>query len=362
MPNFPKVAIVYLSYHCELYLERAIEAWKKLDYPKEQVVIVVVDNQHKNYGSSAKFIQEKALPLSGNVLPKVVFLPQETNLGFAGGNNIGINWAVQNGYDYVFLHNQDGFMAPECLAKLVEAMEKDKTVGAAQALICLFPEIDLVNTSGNKYHYLGFGFCGDYRLPVIGVEKNAHAIGYASGAALLMRVDLIRAHGMLDADFFAYHEDFEYSFRLKAQGYKIILAPEAHFFHEYEFDKKNTTKYFLMERNRIGMWLMYLDWSTLLLLAPIEILLNFGLLFFSLKCGWIKEWAMVQVYWLKWSNWRFWLNKRVLTRKSRKLSDRDLLQDAVSAIEFEGMGGRFVRFGNYVLTQYARLLKALGFK
>ncbi len=153
MLNYPKVAIVYLSYHCELYLERALEALKNTNYPKDKLTIIIVDNLHPNYGNSREFIQN--IIQNDADLPRIIFLPQEKNLGYAGGNNTGVKWAVENGYDYVYFHNQDGFLAPDGILKITETMESNKYIGAAQSLIMLYPEQDLINTSGNKFHYLG---------------------------------------------------------------------------------------------------------------------------------------------------------------------------------------------------------------
>ncbi len=129
-----KVAIIYLSYHSEPYLDDVISAWKKLTYPKRRLGCVVVDNPPPQYGASTRALTNQLLPLSGKAIPEVIILPQTQNLGFAGGNNVGIKWALEHGFDYIFLHNGDGFMSADCLEPLVEAMEADKTIGFWPAL------------------------------------------------------------------------------------------------------------------------------------------------------------------------------------------------------------------------------------
>ncbi len=221
MNTFPKVAIVYLSYHCEPYIDDVVSALKKMTYPKDRVEFVVVDNPHPEFGLSIRYLEENIMSMSGNELPHITLLPQNSNLGFSGGNNVGIQWALDNGFDYVYFHNNDGFVAANFLEPLVEVMESDKTIGAVQSLLMLYPEADLLNSSGNSFHYLGLGFCNNLRVKKADIKlEKVYETSYSSGAAVLMRSDLLRQYGLWDHDFFMYHEDIEYSFRLKIAGYK----------------------------------------------------------------------------------------------------------------------------------------------
>ena len=161
--DYPKIAIIYLSFHSELYLDDVISSLEKMTYPKDRVEFVIVDNPHPEFGPSVTAIREKIMPLSGISIPRVTLLPQAENRGFAGGNNAGLQWAIDNGFDYSYLHNDDGFMAGDCLEKMVAAMEADKNIGAAQSLVMLYPETNLVNTAGNAFNYLGFGYCANFR-------------------------------------------------------------------------------------------------------------------------------------------------------------------------------------------------------
>ena len=364
----PKVAIIYLSFHSEPYWANVIDALKKSTYPKDQIEFIIVDNPHLAHGSSKKYIEEKILPLSGTELPRITFLPQEKNLGFAGGNNVGIKKALELGCEYVYLHNQDGFMAADCLTNLVEALENDRSIGVAQSLVMLYPETNLVNTAGNVYHYLGFGYSGGLRKELANANPTSprapllkervqsstanvplslrrgtegevslggvQEIAYASGASLLLRADLLKKHGSLDEDFFAYHEDLEYSLRLKSLGYKIVVASQAVFFHQYSYSHKQD-KHYLMERNRYATIFMYYHPLTILLLLPMALVLEAGLVLFSLRQGWLTEKLRAYGYWLNPAHWPQWLKKRRQIQATRKISDHELLRSAVSIIIFD---------------------------
>src|SRR3989344_783954 len=355
----PKIAIIYLSFHCEPYIDDVVSSLKKLTYPHDRVEFVIVDNPHPEFGPSVKYIEENIFPLSGGEIPHVTLLAQKENFGFGSGNNVGARWALDNGFDYVYFHNNDGFMAANCLEPIVQVMENNPKIGAAQSLMLLHPETELVNSMGNAFHYLGFGFCNEYRHKLKDLNLPPQKlIAYASGAALLIRTATIRQYGMWDEDFWMYHEDLEWSFRLRMVGYKIVLVRDSVFYHKYQFSR-SISKFFWMERNRYGTMLMFFRWPTLFLLAPMAIVLEIGLWLFAFKGGWTKERIKVYQYWLKPSSWKLWLGKRTHIQAMRKIRDRDLLNLATSGIYFQDKStdNPIVNYvGNPIMTAYYWLI------
>lgn len=159
MQNYPKIAIVYLLYyHNESYIDNLVSSLKKITYPKDKLELVIVANNHEKDGSFVHYINDVVMPLSGTEIPHTTLIVNKENLGFAVGNNQGADWAVANNFDYVFFHNNDGFFATNALEPLVETLESDKTIAIAQSLVLLHPETELINSTGNSFHYLGFGF------------------------------------------------------------------------------------------------------------------------------------------------------------------------------------------------------------
>jgi GT2 family glycosyltransferase len=359
MDQLPKIGIVYLSFHSQPFLSRAVEALVQNKYPMDRLELFIVDNFHPKHGASVEHIEKEIIPRFGNKLPTITLLPQADNKGFAGGNNIGINAALAAGCEYVYLHNQDGFMAPDCLQTLVAAMKKRPNIAALQSLIVLYPEIEQINSAGNNLHYLGFGYCGEFRKKIKETQSfDSKPFGYASGAGLLLRADLLKQHGLLDQDFFAYHEDLEYSARLRFQGYEIALCPQSIFYHEYEFSRNNE-KFYLMERNRYAFIVMYYRWRTIFLLLPIAVLLEAGMLLVALQQGWLKQKMRVCWYWLRLSSWQLWLEKRRHVQGTRKISDKMFLANTVSSVEFDSkMTNNWLlqRVGNPLLKQYWKII------
>lgn len=360
----PRVAIVYLSYHCDPYLEDMVRSLEKISYPKERVVLIVVDNPHPIEGPSLKKINEAVVPLSGKSLPEVVVLPQTKNLGFTGGNNVGIAWALKNDFDYIFLHNQDGYLGSDCIDKLVSAMENDKTIGCAQSLIML-AGTDKVNTAGNSFNYLGFAFIDHFGKKLSELNlKPTEEVGYASGAGLMMRTDLVKKYGPLDEDLFAYHEDVEYSLRLKLAGFRVAMIRDAVFYHKYEFNR-SATKFYYMERNRYAVLLMYYRLATLALLLPMLLFMELGLLAFFIAKGWRKEKIKIYAYWLDLSNWKLWLSKRKKIQQLRTIGDRQIIRMSAGRVYFgtkEDMNNPLlVYIANPLMVIYRAIVRMLIF-
>ncbi len=356
MDQKPKIAIVYLLfYHNESYVDDMVSALKKITYPKDRLELVIVSNPHPTDGSFLHYIEEAVMPFSGTELPHVTVLPQTTNTGFAGGNNAGTTWALENGFDFVYYHNNDGFFATNAFEPLVNAFADDKRIGMAQSLLLLHPETDLVNSTGNMFQYMGFGYCDDYRTPIKTLDlPPVKDISYASGAGLMVRTDLIREYGMWDEDFFLYHEDLEWCFRLRVAGYRTVLVRDSIFYHKYQFGR-SIEKFYWMERNRYGVMLMFFSWPTLVMLLPMALVLELGLWFFAFINGWFEKRVEVYKYWLNIDHWKLWLKKRRYIQSIRKVTDRYLLSFSGPGIYFQDEKMRnpiLIYFGNPLMKLY----------
>ncbi len=360
----PKVVIMYLLWDQEpqRYLADAIDGVKKQTYDHDDIEFLIVYNSHKPENESAcPYIREQIAKHQDD-LPHVTILEQQENLGFSGGNNLGMQWGIDHGFDYVFLHNGDGYLGSDCIAQLVKHMQEDNVIGASQALMLLHPDTDKINSAGNNIHFLGLGYCDLYTVPKADTDlPQVKDVGYLSGGAIMMRTDLLREYGLWDKDYFMYHEDTDYSFRLKIHGYRTVLISDAEFFHKYEFSK-SIAKYYWMERNRHAFMLLFFKWPTLLLLAPMSIVFELALILYSLKGGWFRERLRVYAYWLNPSNWKLWLKKRARIQQERVVDDRVLVRSFVSIISFQEPGIQnpiLTYIGNPMMTAYWFVVKRL---
>ena len=159
-------------------------------------------------------------------------LTRPDNIGFTGGNNLGIQWALDHSYDQVLLLNNDTLVEPDFLDPLVSFLEQNPDYGAVQPKIMYEAERDKLWNAGGGYFKglemtwsIGLGQLDEGQFDQ---EKDTHWI---TGCAILVRSVVIRQVGMLDNRFFAYYEDVEWSFRIKKSGFRLRYLPQSKIYH-----------------------------------------------------------------------------------------------------------------------------------
>lgn len=354
--NEPRVAIVYLSYNTRPYIDEVISSLEALRYPHDRVEFIVVDNNSPD--GSAEVIRERVLPKSGITIPHVTFFPNPTNEGFAAGNNIGINHALLEDVDYVYLLNNDAKFHPDALMEAVKLAESDQTIGSVQSFMLLWQKPDVVNSTGGMVHFLGFGFVRDNGRRACDVTiPDGAEINYASGAAVLYRASVLKKVGLLDPFLFLYHEDLELGWRIRLAGLKNVFSKLSIVYHHYEF-KRSVAKFFWMERNRILVHASHLKAATLALIIPLMALMEFVLIAFAFKGGWIKEKGKVYLALLRPSTWSYVWKKRRESALFRVVSDREIARLWTAKIEHQETSNPLVeKIGNPLLVVVWRFLR-----
>lgn len=331
----PRVAIIYLSYNTRKYLPDVFDSLDVLNYPAEKLEIIVVDNDSKD--ESVEWLHARK---------GITFFPSGENLGFAEGNNLGINHAILGEADYVYLLNGDAKLHPDALLEAVKVAENDGSTGSVQSRVMLWKFPEIVNVTGGMVHFLGFGFARDNGSSWESVKDqytDGEEIAYSSGAAVLFRSSVLQKVGVLDPFLFLYHEDLELGWRIRLSGYKNVLSLKSIAYHDYEF-KRSIKKFYWMERNRILVQFSHLRWWSLALLSPLLVLTEVGLLVFAVKGGWIKEKMLVYINLLSPRSWMYVARKRQESRIIRRVEDRDIVKLWTGKIEHQETSSPVVRF------------------
>lgn len=338
----PKVAIVYLSYNSRPYLEQVFLSLERLDYPKDKLEVIAVDNASPD-GSAEELRKRVGITL--------LALPE--NLGFAGGNNVGIEHALLAGADYVYLLNNDARLHPDAIREAVETAERDPKIGAVQSLIRLWQDEEVLNVTGGMVHFLGFGYARDNGKRADAEDVAAldgSEIAYASGAAVLYRASVLREAGLLEPFYFMYHDDLELGWRIRLAGYRNVLAARSIAFHHYEF-RRSIKKLYWMERARLIVFLSHLQVATLILLSPFLLALEIALLVFAARGGWLKDKLSVYLDLLSLDTWKHIAAKRRESAAIRKVGEREIVRLWTGKIEHQETSSPVVeRFANPLLS------------
>lgn len=352
-----RVAIIYLTFYDQPhYLDEAILSIEQQSFPRENLALVVVDNSC--HGPSAQYIRERVVPQSGVTLPEVVFIENNENVGFAEGNNQGMRFAMEQGFDYVFLLNNDAKLDTRAIEEAVAMAETDASIGAVQSLLLLWQKSDMINSSGNDIHFLGFGLVRDYgKTRSLCSRGDGEDIGYASGSAVLYRIDALREVGLLESFFWMYHEDLEFGWRLRLAGWRSVLSLSSIVYHDYSFSR-STEKMFWMERNRWLVHLSHVEVPTLVLLLPALVLMDLAVMAGAVRGGWFMKKLRSSFALLSPACLAYVKRARREVKTLRKISDREAMQSFVGKIEHQETDVWLVRYLlNPVLSLYWNVIR-----
>lgn len=329
------VYIIIVTYDAEKYIKDCLVSVFSFLPKESNVNVVVVDNNSSD--NTTEFIKEN--------YPQIKLIENKENLGFAGGNNLGMKYAMDRGADYIYLLNQDTIVEEDWLNKALSLAESNFQAGAVQSLLMLWPEKGRINSWGNEIHFLGFGFAGGYRkqLAIDNGQLISKEIAYASGAAVLLRVSTLKEIGIFNPEFFMYHEDLDLGWRMNLAGYKILLAPKSIVYHKYEFSR-SIKKYYYMERNRFWVLFQNYKWLTLILFLPALMVMNIGLLFSAWRGGWLREEFRAYKYYFNGRAWKNLLDNRKIIQSKRKVKDQEILKLFTGKIDFQDVETLFIKF------------------
>jgi GT2 family glycosyltransferase len=347
----PSVAVVLTTYHGARHLERLWASLVAQRYPADRWRLIVVENGPD---------RDAARWFAGRVPAARVLVPGD-NLGYAGGNALGIQEALAGGADYVLVVTQDTRLEPEALPALVEVAEAHPAAGAVQPKLLRHEAGGRVvlHSRGNELHYLGVGFVGGDGEP--DRPLDVRPITYASGACVLYRGRALRAAGAFDPALFMYHEDSDLGWRLRLNGWEALLAPAAVVYHDYDFARAGWKwKFYYVERNRLVNVLTHYRLATLLLLAPALLAFEPVGLLYAARSGWLGPRLAVYGFFARPSTWRYLAAKRRAVQALRKRPDRALVPLLASRFSFGPVATPAVRLVlDPLFTAYWRLVKRL---
>lgn len=239
----PAVNIIVLNYNgCEDTLA-CLRSLEHLTYPN--FTVIVVDN-HSSDGS---------VEAVRAAHPNVKLIETGANLGFTGGNNVGIRYALQHGADYVMLLNNDTVAAPDMLDVMIEVMEAAPDIGVTGPMIYYYSAPDIIWSAGGAIDW------ARGTTDMIGLNEEDKAqfglsprpVDFVTGCCLLARRETWERAGLLDEKFFMYYEETEWCVRAGRAGFRIVHVPMAMLWHKISIESRASSPraHYYMTRNRL---------------------------------------------------------------------------------------------------------------
>lgn len=243
MLKLPQVAIIVLNWNGLNDTLECLESLSHLDYPFYEVI--VVDNDST----------DGSVPAIRARCPDVVIIETGENLGYTGGNNVGIRYALECGADYVLLLNNDTVVEPAFLRLLVDAAEAEPAVGIAGPTIYYHERPDVIWSAGGAIDWQR----GSTRM--VGLDEQdggqfgqvPRTVDFVTGCAMLVGRAVLEQAGLLDERFFAYYEETEWCVRATRAGFQIVHVPPAHIWHKISpaAQADSPLVHYYMTRNRL---------------------------------------------------------------------------------------------------------------
>lgn len=230
--SLPPVSINIVTYDGAGSIASCLDSLTGLKYPNYRVL--VIDNAST----------DNTVSLIKSRYPWVEIIQNGSNLGFGEGHNIGIRHALSQGTKYVWLLNQDAWVAPDSLSRLVGYAVSEPRFGAASPII--------LNPNGSVW-FAG-GSIDWLRMRAIHstpetIPSNPYVSDYLTGCALFLGHNALKQDKCFDGRFFLYYEDADLSLRLRAQGLSLSIVPSARIWHTESSNERHAKKSYWLVRS-----------------------------------------------------------------------------------------------------------------
>jgi hypothetical protein len=357
MQASPRVAIIYLCYKNLRHLPEVVSSIAALTFPKDQLTFIL--NPNGSPDGIADEIRKTVIPRSGTDLPKVKLIDDGKNRGFTGGNNVAIEWAIKEGFDYVYLLNGDAKLDPDAITEALKLAESDEKIASVQSTVLFWGNRERVNVTGGMIHAVMYGYARDNGEHISNINcKDGEEILYSSCAAVLFKTGVLKKVGLLEEGFFMYHDDLELGLRIHFAGYKNVLSRKSIAEHDYQFGR-NTKMFEWMEIYRWTVWMAYAKWKSIILTAPLWIAIDL----FGIVAAFAGGWGGVKIRGLikrvSTKNLVLAWRMRKRAQSLRVISDRHWLNFVTGKIEGQPASSIFIKASNIVTDVIWRGLRLL---
>lgn len=245
-----KVAIIICNYNKREYVLQCIKSVMDLAFQKYD--LYVVDNASTD--GSAEVIEE----VYGE---KVNLIRNKENLGGSGGFNTGMRAALEKGYKYIYLLDNDVILEEQALTELYNYMEDHDDVGVAGSLLYSMDNPTEIQEMGAEIDWDNFyikpKFKGNLENETIPLAIECD---YVPACSMLVRSEAIKKAGLMGEGNFIYWDDIEWGYRIKQHGYRVVAYAKSKVWHKMGVAAKtNTFGTYFFWRNRVNFFVRVLE-------------------------------------------------------------------------------------------------------
>lgn len=231
MEKIPKIFTIILNYNGNGHVIECLRSVIQSNYPNLEIVFV--DNNS----------QDGSLEEAKITFPKINFIKNPKNIGFAAGVNIGIRFALEKMADYVFLLNPDAIIEKNTIRGLAGVYKKNQNIGIVAPVIWR-KGVEKIWFSGGQISWLRMKALHQ-REPI---QEKTYKTKYVSGCATMIKKEVFKRVGLFDENYFLYYEDADFCLRARKAGFYTVVTGEARAEHaeKSELDKKSKTYWLVL--------------------------------------------------------------------------------------------------------------------
>ena len=190
-------------------------------------------------------------------IPAIKVIHSDKNLGFTGGNNVGLKYALENNFDYAIVLNNDTIVESESSVKdLIDEMDRNPDFTLSTGRIFYYPEKEKIWYDGGrviKWRASEQHFNFRKNINDVKLNDDLREIDFISGCFMCIRMKDLPRLGYMDENFFIYLDDLEYSSRASKRGMKMLYIPKSIIYHKARGEGNHTPKliYYSIRNRRL---------------------------------------------------------------------------------------------------------------
>jgi GT2 family glycosyltransferase len=244
MNSQPKIIICVLNWNGKKDTLECLSSLEKISYPHKEIVII--DNASSD--DSCEAIR--------NAYPQIPLIINSTNLGYAAGNNVGIEWALKHQADVICLLNNDTIVKENFLDEYLKASENIPQAKIIGAKICNYYKPHLIDHVGGMWIKEKAEFISLGSQEASSLHNTSKSVDYVTGCAMFIKKEVFEKIGLLEPKFFLYWEESDFCFRAKKASLEIWTAPNICVYHKISasFKGNKPHPYYYFWRNRL-LWI-----------------------------------------------------------------------------------------------------------
>jgi len=241
-----KIGVILVTYNSQKDITRILESI--LIQKNENLVVYIVDNNSND--DTLKLIETYKSKISFCIISSKI------NNGFAKGNNIGIQKAIDDGCDLVFILNPDMQLDENCIDILTKKIMSDEKIGAIGPIVLLGNHQDNIIQS--------YGVSADFKTQrkivlltgqsLTSELPSENYVDYLIGGAMMFKSSVLKITGLFEEDYFMYNDELDIAYRIKTAGFRTVCIRDARVSHFHDFSAKNrrgnNLMYYYIMRNR----------------------------------------------------------------------------------------------------------------